>query len=245
VEEKLSSLQEKDNNLHNKFFASVSNFSPSTHTEQTKSNILLADAPSFSEFIIKIGKSSRELINASAHTSTDFSERLSLDKNDLDAISSLPLHLPIRDLTPEKLLSGFGKRINPFHKGLYEHEGIDIALPRGTEVLAPSSGKIIAVRTSMLQAGYGNYIEIDHGSGFITRYAHLEELKVRNGQRVEKGQVIATTGNSGGSVAPHLHYEIIRNGLNVDPVLYMISGVSTELHEAFRSVSNKENQSLD
>jgi murein DD-endopeptidase MepM/ murein hydrolase activator NlpD len=112
-------------------------------------------------------------------------------------------------------------------------------------VLATAPGQIITARKSDLLAGYGNYIEIDHGNGFVTRYAHLEVLNVKAGQKVTKGFVIATTGNSGGSVAPHLHYEIIRNNKQVDPVRYLISGVNASQHDQFISMSQRENQSLD
>src|SRR5262249_14451322 len=99
--------------------------------------------------------------------------------------------------------------------------------------------------TSDLQAGYGNFIEIDHGHGFTTRYAHLGEIKIRQGQRVKKGTAIATVGSTGGSIAPHLHYEVIRNGKQIDPVHFMIDGVTSHEYSVLRTISQKENQSLD
>jgi len=136
-------------------------------------------------------------------------------------------------------------RINPFHKGLYEHQGIDIAMPRGTEVLATAPGKIVTVSRSSVQAGYGNYIDIDHGNGFITRYAHLDEMKVRLYQNVPKGFIIGTVGSSGGSVAPHLHYEVIKDGKAVDPTHFMISGLDSKTHEQLIAAGKIQNQSLD
>jgi murein DD-endopeptidase MepM/ murein hydrolase activator NlpD len=136
-------------------------------------------------------------------------------------------------------------RVNPFHKGLYEHPGVDIAMPRGSAVIATASGTVIEICKSTVQAGYGNYIEIDHGNGFITRYAHLEDVQVKYRQKITKGSVIATVGNSGGSIAPHLHYEIIRDGITVDPVHYMIEGLSSHEHHQLKLISQKQNQSLD
>jgi murein DD-endopeptidase MepM/ murein hydrolase activator NlpD len=157
----------------------------------------------------------------------------------------MPTLPPVQPWNNDKLISGFGMRVNPFHKGLYEHPGVDITMPRGTSVIASSSGTVRQVKRSNLQAGYGNYIEIDHGHGFVTRYAHLEEIKVKLYERVAKGSVVGTVGSSGGSIAPHLHYEILRDGRNVDPVTYMIEGLTSEDHHVMKVLSRKKNQSLD
>ena len=243
---KLDELHQKDQNLHDKFFASLTGVSaPAGQRNDSKRNILLADADDFSSLAKALEKKSERLIEQSVISSSDFSRSDVLNNGKLEVIVSIPFHQPIRELVPEKLMSGFGRRINPFHKGMYDHTGIDIAVPRGTEVLATANGKVNTIKKSALQAGYGNYIDIDHGNGFMTRFAHLEEIKVKVGQRVEMGMVIATSGSSGGSVAPHLHYEIICNGKHVDPVRFIVSGVSTKEHELFRAVSQKENQSLD
>jgi murein DD-endopeptidase MepM/ murein hydrolase activator NlpD len=245
VEAKLVLLNEKDQQLHDKFFATEVDNKNSSDVEKHRSAILLANPDSFRKVIKEIDELSDELIGAAENANFAFLQSFEVDENSLSIIPSLPVYQPARALTAENLLSGFGKRINPFHKGLYDHPGIDIALPRGTEVIATASGKVSLVKRSDLQAGYGNYLEITHGNGFVTRYAHLEEIKVKVGQQVEKGSTIALSGNSGGSVAPHLHYEILRNEKNVDPILYMIHGLSTSEYEVFRSVSQKQNQSLD
>jgi murein DD-endopeptidase MepM/ murein hydrolase activator NlpD len=245
VNAKLDDLHRKDQNLHNKFFSSVTG-SP-THARQrddSKRNILLADGDAFSSIADDLEEKSEALIEQSRISSSDFSESAVLSEK-LDSIAYIPFHQPVAGLTPDKLLSGFGKRINPFHKGIYDHTGVDIALPRGTEILATANGRVSNIKRSALQAGYGNYIDIDHGNGFVTRFAHLDDIRVKQGQKIEQGMSIATSGSSGGSAAPHLHYEIMRNGKNVDPILFMLSGVSTEVYEQFSAVSLKENQSLD
>jgi len=244
VESKLASLHEKDDGLHQKFFASVSSELP-TDATSSKAGILTTTPSGFRKALKEIKATSTSLIKTSRASNLIFSSRVALSSKDLGKLSALPVNIPVRELSPEKLLSGFGMRINPFHKGLYNHPGIDIALPRGTEVLSTAPGKVINAKTSDLQAGYGNFIDIDHGNGFITRYAHLEEIRVRSGQKIEKGMVIGTSGNSGGSVAPHLHYEILRDGANEDPILYMISGLTTDEYSVYRTVSQKQNQSLD
>ncbi len=99
------------------------------------------------------------------------------------------------------------------------HKGIDFKVPIGTPVVAPADGKVIAVVTK--KTGYGKYIKIKHDENFITLYAHLSAFNVKRGDIVKQGQQIGSTGNSGSSTAPHLHYEVIRNGKEVDPKEYL------------------------
>jgi murein DD-endopeptidase MepM/ murein hydrolase activator NlpD len=151
----------------------------------------------------------------------------------------------VKNLKEENLVSGFGVRINPFHKGNYRHEGIDIALPKGTEVLAAGDGRVSYFSNSNLEAGFGSYLEIDHGTGVVTRYSHLEKISVKWGQKIKQGQVIGLSGSSGGSVAPHLHYEVIKNGKNQDPLIYIIEGITSAQHQQLALKSKVQNQSLD
>ena len=88
-------------------------------------------------------------------------------------------------------------------------------------------------------------MEIDHGNGLVTRYSHLEKVNVTWGQKIKQGQVIGLSGSSGGSVAPHLHYEVIEYGKNLDPLMYIIEGISAEGHQKLAVKSKTQNQSLD
>jgi murein DD-endopeptidase MepM/ murein hydrolase activator NlpD len=170
---------------------------------------------------------------------------LSVDKSDLPVLKGLPSASPVKDLNEQNLVSGFGVRINPFHKGNYHHDGLDIALPKGTEVLATGDGRVVSINNSRVEAGFGNYIEIDHGNGFITRYAHLESIHVNWGQKISIGQVIGHSGSSGGSVAPHLHYEVLKLGVNLDQLYYLVKGIDAKQHQLLSIKSKTQNQSLD
>jgi murein DD-endopeptidase MepM/ murein hydrolase activator NlpD len=110
------------------------------------------------------------------------------------------------------------ERIHPIYHEARAHEGIDIAAPMGTPVLASAAGRVVAVDT---QAGYGRIVTLDHGNGIVTRYAHLSKWLVHVGQRVQRGEEIALVGNSGITTAPHLHYEVIVNGKHQDPLKYV------------------------
>ncbi|MEM9822334.1 MAG: M23 family metallopeptidase, partial [Bacteroidota bacterium] len=115
--------------------------------------------------------------------------------------------------------SHFGWRMHPVHKEKKMHKGIDLRAPIGTPVLATSGGVVLEVQRA--NKGYGNMVTLQHDDTYITRYSQLSEIKVTKGQTIDKGQVIALSGNSGASTGPHLHYEVLKDGQHVDPKLYM------------------------
>ena len=115
--------------------------------------------------------------------------------------------------------SEFGYRVDPFTGRQELHEGLDIAARLGTPVVAPADGIVIYAR---YERSFGNTIIIDHGYGFSTLYGHLSEIYVRPGDRVKRGQVIGAVGNTGRSTGPHLHYEVRKNGVPVDPRDYIL-----------------------
>lgn len=111
--------------------------------------------------------------------------------------------------------------------------------------MATGNGTVTLVKNSELQAGFGNYLEIDHGYGYVTRYTHLGEIKVRMGQRVTKGMTIALMGMSGGSIAPHVHYEVLKDGHQIDPMKVLVEGMNAELYHQLAVAASQPNQSLD
>ncbi len=134
------------------------------------------------------------------------------DKRSLYA--STPSIWPVRGW----VTSHFGNRTSPFSGILKFHEGMDIASQTGTPVLAPADGVVIKAGFG---TGYGNMVEISHGYGIKTLFAHNSRLNVKAGQRIRRGDVIAYVGDSGSSTGPHLHYEVRQNGLPVNPTKYM------------------------
>ncbi len=119
------------------------------------------------------------------------------------------------------MTSGFGYRRDPFTGRIKFHEGLDISAPIGTPVYAPADGIVTFVG---MRNGYGLTVEIKHGERYITRYAHLSESLVRVGQRVQRGDMIARVGNSGRSTGPHLHYEVLKDGVPMNPKRFIILG---------------------
>jgi len=129
-------------------------------------------------------------------------------------LAALPLRWPVR----AAVSSEFGRRRSPWSGEAEFHDGIDIAAHEGTRVLAPSAGRVAFVGAT---PEYGNTIVLDHGNAIRTRFGHLERAMVKLGQRVERGQAVALTGNTGRSTGPHLHYEILVQGHPVNPRQYL------------------------
>lgn len=128
-------------------------------------------------------------------------------------------HIPaIRPIDHARLISNFGYRRDPFHGRRTFHYGIDFTCRTGTPVKSVGDG--VVVTAGRPQSGYGIQVEIDHGFGFVTKYAHLSKLKVQVGDRIKRGQVIALAGNTGRSTGSHLHYEVIKQGKKRNPIEY-------------------------
>ena len=143
---------------------------------------------------------------------------------EIDAYREAAARLPVADPVPSKAYrqtSGFGPRRDPFGAGSRMHKGLDFAGSKGTAIHATASGRVVrAGRFS----GYGNCIDIDHGGGFITRYAHLNSIDVKVGQEVSRGDRIGGMGTTGRSTGVHLHYEVLRNGEQVNPMTFIKAG---------------------
>lgn len=183
--------------------------------------------------------------------------QLFIQSNSLDAIEkrmkdredffqSIPSIKPVRvdKLNREvNQMSGYGIRLHPIHKVSKMHDGIDFAAPSGTEIQATGNGRVIKVESK--KSGYGRNVLIDHGHGFQTLYAHLKEVRVREGQKVLKGQLVGTIGSTGTSTAPHLHYEVRQNGKPVNPIHYCMDGLSPEEYQDMVDMASTLNQSFD
>ncbi|HAA14107.1 MAG TPA: hypothetical protein DCE41_21395 [Cytophagales bacterium] len=126
---------------------------------------------------------------------------------------------PIAEKDLARLSSEFGMRKHPSSGERLHHNGIDLAAPKGTPILAAGDGEVVEAELS--GEGYGNRVKIKHGDEYSTFYAHMQDVSVKVGERVTKGQQIGTVGNSGESFGSHLHYEVIKNGEHVDPAKYL------------------------
>ncbi len=169
-----------------------------------------------------------------------------LAKQREEKLASIPSIKPVQeDKLKRKMrhMSGYGIRIHPVHKVNKFHRGIDFTAPHGTAIQA--TGKGVVIRVQKRRTGYGNNIIIDHGFGYTTLYAHMAEVHVKKGDKVTKGQMIGTIGNTGTSTAPHLHYEVRINDRPVNPIDYCMDGLSAEEYKELVQRAAAENQSFD
>jgi murein DD-endopeptidase MepM/ murein hydrolase activator NlpD len=135
-----------------------------------------------------------------------------------DIVEQLPLRQPIAEA---QMTGPFGKRIDPLNGRWAIHPGVDLAGPLGAHIFSASAGKVV---NAGHKAAYGNMVDIDHGFGIVTRYAHMSRILVKEGDIVHKGQQIGFQGSTGRSTGPHLHYEVRINDRPVNPVKFLHAG---------------------
>ena len=211
------------------------------------------------EEIIRLGNNpnANELLSVTLEKVEKLKQKISIQNASLeeltdvahmhaDRLASIPSIKPIRGdklKRKVKLLSGYGIRFHPVHKVKKLHEGIDFTAPRGTPIQATGNG--VVTRVENRKTGYGKNVMIDHGYGFVTLYAHLNKTIVKVGQRVLKGEALGEVGSTGTSTAPHCHYEVRINGLAVNPIDYVLDGLSPSEYQHMVAKAQEENQSFD
>lgn len=154
--------------------------------------------------------------NSLANSANGVMEALERFQQARESLTAAPIHYPFA--TVYRISSRFGTRSDPFQGSAAFHSGLDFAAPSGTSVLAAGDGQ---VSFAGQRSGYGNVVEIDHGNGIISRYAHLSAILVRKGQVIASGDVVARVGSTGRSTGPHLHFEVRRNGSPQNPSRYL------------------------
>lgn len=164
-------------------------------------------------------------------------------RNKEDMLASIPAIQPIANKDLKRLASGFGMRMHPIYKRRKMHSGIDFSAPTGTSVHATGKGKVIKVINA--KKGYGKHVVIDHGYTYQTLYAHLKEIDVEKGQQVNRGDIIGKVGSTGTSTAPHLHYEVKKNGKRIDPINFFYNDLSPDEFDEFLELASRHNQSFD
>lgn len=154
-----------------------------------------------------------------------------------------PLSFPLEKFSFTSVGASVGSKINPFYKVKVKHDGLDLIAPSGTPVCASADGTVSDIERS--RKGLGNVVSIDHGSGYVTRYAHLSDINVLRGRKVKRGDIVGRVGMSGNSFAPHLHYEIWRDTVALDPVNFFFSTVTPAEYSAMLLMSASAGQSMD
>lgn len=244
VQEALTSIEDRDNNIYRVYFEA--NPIPEEQRMAGFGGInRYRDLEGFdnSKLIIETTRKLDILTKRVVVQSRSLDEIVELAKNQEKLMSAIPAIMPVRKEDLKRMASGYGWRTDPFTKVRKKHNGMDFSAPTGTPIYAAGDG--VVKRADNRSSGYGNHIRIDHGFGYTSLYAHLYKYNVRRGQKVQRGDLIGFVGSTGRSSGPHLHYEISKDKERINPLNFYYGNLSpTEFDEILKQ-SQQENQSLD
>ena len=196
-----------------------------------------------SELLINTSKKMDQISKQLYIQSKSFDEVMEMALRKSDMMASIPAIQPVKNKQLKRVASGFGRRIDPYYKKLKFHYGVDFSAPKGTPIYATGNGTVSKTKRS--RRGFGNHIVINHGYGYESLYAHMTKYTVRKGQKVKRGDIIGYVGSTGKSTAPHLHYEVHKDGKKINPVYYFHNDLSPDEFDRMLELSSQENQSFD
>ena len=213
----MENVSERDRNVFNILFESDPyDFDTEYETKRLATYESLLDK-SDRQIILEL----KEKVRQSEATLTKLNESYLELQRLLDTVGDgrnrIPAIQPVINQQLTLLTASYGMRIHPFYRTLQSHQGVDYTVPEGSRVFATADGRVKEIAT---RSTAGRTIVIDHGNGYETSYSHLLAVNVRRGQEVRRGDIIGLSGNTGLSIAPHLHYEVRHNGMRVDPIHY-------------------------
>lgn len=237
ISDVVKDLQARDNAIYKQIFKSQA---PSVDPQNSALFFFATDSTADKDIVEYTERRSLALLDMTSRIDSNFKEVFS------DAASSRtlpPMLVPVPDLKFAQVGASVGKKMDPFYKVLTMHNGIDLIAGQGTPVIATADGVVLEVKRS--GKGPGNIVEIGHDGGYRTLYAHLQDIVVRKGERVKAGRKIADVGMSGNSFAPHLHYEVHRDSLVLDPVNFFFASFSPEDYMKAAYMAATTGQSLD
>ncbi len=229
AQRKVDAIRHRDNFVYRSLFSTDTLSIPEVWQPYPETKYASMSGDEFASLMVPTWKQldalSRTLYLGSV--SMDELQHLSKEKEKLS--TAIPAIWPIPREALRNSIGAFNpRRFHPILKRIQPHKGVDFGCANGTEVYATGDGVVEKAVSGGYNGGYGTQILIDHSFGYKTRYAHLNKVLVKEGERVYRGQVIALSGNTGRSTAPHLHYEVIHRGTEVDPANYFNREMTTE-----------------
>ncbi|MEL6304053.1 MAG: M23 family metallopeptidase [Bacteroidota bacterium] len=244
MEQVLANIEERDNNIYRLYFEA--NPIPEEQRRAGFGGVnryKSLDGFNNSEIIIDATKRLDVIQKQMVIQSKSLDEIAQLAAEKEKLLASIPAIQPVRNEDLKRMASGYGWRSDPFTKARKMHWGMDFTAPRGTPIFA--TGDAVVTRADNKSSGYGKHVRLDHGYGYVTLYAHLSKYNVSVGQKVKRGDLIAFVGNTGRSQAPHLHYEVFKDGERINPINFYYGSLTAKEFENLVKFANQENQSLD
>ncbi|MDE5624141.1 MAG: M23 family metallopeptidase [Alistipes sp.] len=239
----LDNLSERDRNVFRILFES--------DPYESEADVLNRKNASYEELV---GRTTRQLRHDLRQRTDELEQRLAelnATYHTLQALvdstgtgsRNIPAIQPVINKQLTLLTASYGMRFHPFYKTLQSHQGVDYTIPEGSRVFATADGTVRDVMER--NSTSGRTVVIDHGNGFETSYSHLSQANVRKGQQVRRGDIIARSGDSGLSLAPHLHYEVRYKGMRVDPVHYFFMELTPGEYRRLMHIAQSGMQSFD
>lgn len=230
MQEQMTSLEQRDNDVYRSIFE-ANPIPDSARAKLIDKKKELDKVSSMSDDAI--GRDlAAQLNNLDARIAYQYTSYASIEKlirNQDAKLSSIPAIQPVSNKQLNRIASGFGMRIDPVYGTPKMHKGLDFTAPQGTPIYATGDGTVSVAGYS--EGGYGNHVEINHGYGYETLYGHMVRVKVRQGQKVTRGEIIGWVGSTGKSTGPHCHYEVHINGNPVDPVYFFYNDLNAEQYD--------------
>lgn len=244
AESVMANIEERDNAIYRLYFEA--NPIPSEQRRQGFGGInryKALEGYDNSKLIVEANKRLDVLQKQIVVQSKSLDEIAVLAKDKEKFLEAIPAIQPVNNKDLTRMASGYGYRTDPFTKARKFHYGMDFTAPRGTPVYATGDGVVKRVDASA--AGYGKHIRIDHGFGYMSLYAHLYKYNVRKNQKVKRGDLIGFVGSTGRSEAPHLHYEVFKDGEKINPINFYYGSLTPKEFAILLKNAQLENQSLD
>ena len=240
IETVLGNVEARDRNVFNIMFESDPDTTDLVRSQQERSHGL---ASSNAELGASVQRRTEGLTSAIRHLyGTMAAAADTAAVKGPDRTNHIPAIQPVINDNLTFLTAAFGLRIHPFYRSLVQHNGVDFTVPENSRVFATADGRVTDVSRNSTS---GITITIDHGNGYKTRYCHLNKALVRSGENITRGDIIALSGNTGLSLLPHLHYEVIHNGEPVDPLHYFFLELTPEEYRQLIRIARSGMQSFD
>jgi len=244
LELQMDEIENRDNNVYRSIFeSSPIPDSARIKDQEIKREVKLVQSLGETELVKSMTNQLNNLSLRLAFQAKSFVEIANLVKNKEKLIAAIPSIQPVSNKNLNRIASGFGYRIDPIYKDRRLHAGLDFTAASGTPIYATADG--VVRDAGFNTGGYGNRVLINHGFGYETTYSHMYKVKARVGERVKRGEVIGYIGNTGKSTGPHLHYEVHRNGIAVDPIYYFYNDLTPAQFDRILKAAATNKQSLD
>ncbi|MPQ45933.1 peptidoglycan DD-metalloendopeptidase family protein [Marinifilum sp. N1E240] len=243
VQTVLGDLEQRDDNIYRVIF----------EAEPIHSNIRKAGVGGVNRYkqlenmenadlVIKTTKKLDQLSKSLYVQTKSYDDVEEMVKNKFKLLSAIPAIMPLAIKDFGRISAGYGWRIHPIYKTKKFHDGMDFTGKIGTPIYATGDG---VVKVAKKERGYGKKVVIDHGYGYTTVYAHLDSYRVKRGQKVKRGEIIAELGNTGVSTGPHLHYEVRKNRKTLNPINYYFNDITADEYDSMVAYAENTGQTMD